>query len=360
MTGVHEAKDRLPPAGVLPAPEFQLGLMPGLSALPRLAAAVKQDGNPDLLAVRAEFESCNGTIVNSYFAPNSCACALLVKQQGTTNEDGESEPEQRRLLIWIDRRDVAMRHPPFMNALWRTFWLARRTEHEAKNVLTRRTRNLCLDMLFDVAVILLGTVDSATSTDKPATEPLQRATAIADDDLDRIEQFADRGAIHRTFRHYLLGLPVGLLLLAIPIFVTEQLLPIAEQEQHLVTFCLIGGGIGAMTSVMVRITRGQRLSVDVNQGGFVTFLAGMFRPVIGAVFGVAFYFLLEGGLIPIATDDNRAHFYGGLSFIAGFTERWAQDMIVRSAPVAPSPVTTAGRSRPDTGPRTSDSGKPAR
>ena len=31
-------------------------------------------------------------------------------------------------------------------------------------------------------------------------------------------------------------------------------------------------------------------------------------------------------------------FYAGLAFLAGFSERWAQDTILRSTPVSPSEV----------------------
>ena len=62
---------------------------------------------------------------------------------------------------------------------------------------------------------------------------------------------------------------------------------------------------------------------------------------MGAVFGVALYALVIGGLLPLDTDPQVAHFFGGLSFLAGFSERWAQDTIIRSAPIAPSPATSA-------------------
>ena len=72
----------------------------------------------------------------------------------------------------------------------------------------------------------------------------------------------------------------------------------------------------------------------------------MFRPLVGATFGVALYVLVIGGLLPLASNSQTAaHFFGGLSFLAGFSERWAQDTIVRSAPIAPSPATTVKTER---------------
>jgi hypothetical protein len=45
-----------------------------------------------------------------------------------------------------------------------------------------------------------------------------------------------------------------------------------------------------------------------------------------------------GGLIPLDVTDERLLFFAGLAFLAGFSERWAQDTILRSAPIAPSPL----------------------
>ena len=55
--------------------------------------------------------------------------------------------------------------------------------------------------------------------------------------------------------------------------------------------------------------------------------------MIGASFGAAIYFLVAGSLMPIAVPAEAAklpYFYAGLAFIAGFSERWAQDMLVKT------------------------------
>lgn len=347
MAGIPSLMKRRTPADTASTAASMRGSMPGLSALPQLAVAVKSGDEKALRDAKETFEGSNGRITNSYFSAHTDACALLVERPSRAGELSDGSKQIQVLLLWMDRRDIAMQHLPFIAAYWRTIGLARRIEHESSDVLTRRTRNLCLDMLFDVAVSLLGVVDSVASRDGSGVDALRETATVAAVNLDSIERFAERGAIHRTFRHYLSGLPAGALLLAAPLFAVEQLLPITESAQHLIALCITGGGIGAMTSVMVRVTRGQQLSVDVHQGGVVTFLAGMFRPMVGAIFSVALYTLLEGGLLPIVVEERAAQFYGGLSFLAGFSERWAQDMIVRSTPIAPSPATAAGHPSSD-------------
>lgn len=328
-------------------------LPPGLASLREFAVAAKnKDGNA-LHAIATSFEKCNQDIENSYVTPEIGACVLLVteKQRSRWRQLTRS-PRRRQVLVWIDRRDIVMREPRFTHELWRTLWLARRAEGASASMLSRQTRNLVVNMLFTMAAFLLGALDvaavasDAKSSDENILVPLQQAATTADAELDRIEEYLERSAIHKTFRHYLLGLPAGAALLALPIFVVAQLLPLSSQPTLLITICIIGGGLGAITSVMVRITRGQKLEVDIHQGRTVTFFAGMFRPLVGAIFGVALYVLVIGGLLPLAPNQQAvAHFFGGLSFLAGFSERWAQDTIIRSAPIAPSPATAVDDKR---------------
>jgi hypothetical protein len=107
---------------------------------------------------------------------------------------------------------------------------------------------------------------------------------------------------------------------------------------HQIALCLAFGAVGAAISVMIRITRRQGLDVDIEQGWFVTTLAGVFRSIIGAVLGAALFILIGGGLIPLPNPmgSSIVFFYTGLAFLAGFSERWTQDTIVHSAPRTPN------------------------
>ena len=262
-------------------------------------------------------------------------------------------------MVWIGRRDLAMREPRFTRELWHTLLLARQAEGASGTTISERTRDLVVDMVYTVALFLLGALDVAAAVEKNAKKsaddaeksvesilaPLKQAADNAAAKLNYIEEYLRKAALRKTFRYYLLGLPFGAALLALPIFAVVRLLPLANQPKLLISICIIGGGLGAITSVMIRITRGQKLEVDIDQGRGVTFVAGMFRPLVGATFGVALYVLVVGGLLPLSPDPQAAHFFGGLSFLAGFSERWAQDTILRSQPIAPSPTTTTSAGR---------------
>jgi hypothetical protein len=109
----------------------------------------------------------------------------------------------------------------------------------------------------------------------------------------------------------------------------------------------LAAGLGAFVSVLARMTRGQ-LQLSYESGRTIMRLLGLIRPLLGALFGAAIYVLLSGGLLTLAPPDTgmraQIFFYVGIAFVAGFSERFAQDMVARApaavvaqAPAAPGP-----------------------
>lgn len=76
------------------------------------------------------------------------------------------------------------------------------------------------------------------------------------------------------------------------------------------------------------------LEVDSQQGRSLVYLGASVRPLTGALFGGIVAALFLSGLLPISvpdTDPERFCFLGVLSFIAGFSERWAPDLLQSTA-----------------------------
>jgi hypothetical protein len=148
---------------------------------------------------------------------------------------------------------------------------------------------------------------------------------------------------------YLGGLALGLVILSplslVPLFGHSS----ASVAANLIVdagACAVAGAAGALVSVLTRLTS-ESLRLDFRLGSGMLFLLGFARPIIGAVLALAVYWATVGGIVPLAPPDMpdpRFAFFIAIGFIAGFSERYAQDiLLVRAQPAAepppaPSPV----------------------
>lgn len=110
----------------------------------------------------------------------------------------------------------------------------------------------------------------------------------------------------------------------------------ARLSWHLFAIAATTGALGAMVSVMLRVAN-QPLTINYGAGRGLIRLGGVFRPVVGAVFGLVFFVLINAGLLQVVAAPHemgsRAFFVAAICFAAGFSERRAQDVIVRALPV---------------------------
>ena len=97
------------------------------------------------------------------------------------------------------------------------------------------------------------------------------------------------------------------------------------QDSQTFFVCFVSGAIGAFISVLMRMSSNS-FKVDYEVGRSTIRRLGSFRPFIGAVFGVALYFIVLSGLLSIdlstKTEVETFFFLGSLAFLAGFNERW--------------------------------------
>jgi hypothetical protein len=314
-------------------------------------------GRPDFGRVKREYARSYGDIRESFLGTNVRAAAMLVRPPGPMARLRSS----RKIRLHYDGLQAAAVQPEFEAAIWR----ARSMERQSELILGGRSRKVLVEMLFAVLIYLLNVLDSVTP---PTPGPdgsmrgdrhvrVQSALKSVKEELDRLEAFAADAARKAALRWYLYGLPLGAVAGASLIYAADGLsFVIAEVPAGMVRVCFGCGAVGAVVSVMIRITRGQRLVVDSDQANIVTLLAGSFRPLIGAVFGLALYVFVVSGLVPLTVpgkDPKESLFFAGLAFLAGFSERWAQDTILQSAPVASRSTSANGHTRTDNDPGTS-------
>ena len=303
-----------------------------------IAEARQQRSRPSFTTLRKNFQNHNGTIVEEYFSRHVHAGALLVKER----DHGLLKRYNYKIHLAYDSSYA----DPTFNERLRTI---RREERQSEILLTGRTRHILVQTAFTLIVYLLNTIDcpSEFRQQKDYKDRCAAAVQSVARDLRQIEQFTRTAAQRSALWYYLWGLPAGAVFgvaLVIAVFESDTVYTLANPR--LVAAYLASGAVGAIISVMVRVNRGTTLEVDFNRGRAVTILAGGFRPVIGAVFGGVLYVLVVGGILPLQVtqvsnlavppDLRAAFFFLGLSFLAGFSERWAQDTIVNSAPKFPS------------------------
>ena len=162
------------------------------------------------------------------------------------------------------------------------------------------------------------------------------------------------GAVTTARFRYLGGVALGLLLVSpvsLGLLLRQSENTTGETLVLNAVACAIAGAAGAQVSVLTRVTN-ESLRLDYHIGGRMLVVLGLARPVIGAVLALALYWATVGGVVPLAppggggtaalpgTDDARFAFFIAIGFIAGFSERYAQDMLLIRAPQQPEPSAT--------------------
>ena len=271
----------------------------------------------------AEFERRHGEIVSAYWCSHVESAVALT--------------HKRRLLPWA--RPISTFHresdwatqnsPDIARELHRCDELAVR----AKTVLTGVRQLIGMQLVMASAAHLLSLVDARAAHDDEA----KNAAALEQerDALTRAETYYSDAANGQAQVVYFAGMAAVSLVLGVVAAVwlaIEWAAPVAA---------LMAGALGAVVSVIQRINTGKfTLEYDVGRP-YAMFLGGL-RPLIGGAFALVISFAFSGGLLhlPIAVGESDSHRRLALlvlSFLAGFSERWAQDTLAAVVPVGSDP-----------------------
>lgn len=196
----------------------------------------------------------------------------------------------------------------------------------------RRAYELCTSLFSAINLEKLrrGEQGPASPERQPSAEFEKRVEMVAPEIAEaetKFDRAAQRYARGRYGQGMVLGVTsIGLLCCA---------MAVAFDVHHVPAWygvAPLAGGVGATVSVLQRMATGKlKLEYDAGDGTLLTL--GAVRPVIGAIFGTVLFCAVEGGWL--SAVDVKAHhelaFYAVLGFLAGFNERFAQDMLVASA-----------------------------
>lgn len=291
-----------------------------------LIEAYREPGRRRFAQLRAAYETGQGKIVEEYYANNFPAALLLVAKEQRTPK-GAKEVVYKTRLFYDPRQSTTDFDDVFRSA--------RRVERKYSVLLGGQTQEILAQGIYTTAVALLSVLDAMVDSEQKR-ERVTAAVASARKEIRQIEQNARDAALDRALVRYLGGLAVGVVA-ATAVAVAVHFLPLRVEMESQLVICVVSGAIGAILSVMTRTANRQKVRVSLDQGSLVIILSGCFRLIIGAVFGAAMFVLVRAGLLPLAVPGSGEQvtlFFAGLAFLAGFSERRAQDAIVRTLPGA--------------------------
>lgn len=157
--------------------------------------------------------------------------------------------------------------------------------------------------------------------------------------LQDVRAFYAKAAPKRARLRYLAGVAAGVAVTVALAGLLFLLLwgshVVSVQDRGEIVAIWIAGAIGAVVSVMQRVSS-DSLELHHEAGRSELFLLGAIRPLLGAAVAVALYSLFAGGILDFAMPDganNELYYFAGVGFLSGFSERFAQDMLVRTSTV---------------------------
>jgi len=278
--------------------------------------------------VRALFEAEHGKIVDDYWSDGEPAgLALCCKRlrfgrlewslhRAMGNLAG-GRPEYSPLLLRIARHSV-----------------------RANSLLRGMTQRMATANLFALSRDIMASLE-AEGSDPSDVEPYKR-------DLEELTHFTGEAGKRAARVVYVKGLLCGALVLGALASVLAYLfssVSVPDVDSTLFVGCLVAGSLGAVMSVLIRLS-GDSLEVDHQFGREYLVSLACVRPFIGAVFALVLYFAVKADLLQqqVNVPDHGAGefaFYVTLAFVIGFSERFAKQ-IVRTAETGAGGVTSAG------------------
>jgi hypothetical protein len=303
----------------------RLGWLP-FEELVQAHAAWRHDPNeetePAYRTTLASFERACGEIVDSYWCMKvPSAVALTEKRQaGWWRRIAHLAPELDFHLAtdWATKDE-----PAVAELLHKCDDLAIRISR----ILRGPTRAIAMRLVTSSASHVLSLVDRPAEHRHPADR--QQAIAYEREQVAKTERYYDEVGLRQAQLVYLVGMIGGAILigaLAWGIWATT-----GRDFSTRIVLAIVMGAAGAVLSVMQRMTnRKQGFELDYELGRTPLVVFGIFRPLLGAAFGLVLYAAIASGVVNLKladTGNTQTYFYALLSFAAGWSERLAKDVL---------------------------------
>jgi hypothetical protein len=274
-------------------------------------------------ATLKEFEDEHGKLLDVYWSTTcASAVAVTIKRAPLPLHLLGKDPALRfhRATEWVMKEA-----PQVADVMQKCDTLAIRSSE----VLRGTSERIALQRIFNVASHLLGFLDRTEA--KPADVELRHMTESQTRELKQVRDYYFRAGANAGRIVYFWGMMIGLLSMAVlapVIWLIMRGFDVSTAQLKTFFACYAAGAVGAVVSVMQRMSKADSFKLDFEVGRPALRRIGGFRPQIGAVFGVVTYFVLESGMLNISTDGReRFFYYGTLAFVAGFSERWTKVLL---------------------------------
>jgi hypothetical protein len=201
-----------------------------------------------------------------------------------------------------------------------------KVHYHALEYLTPKPRKICMRMTFNVITTLLGTLDSRAARGQRASafESSYDDQRTLERELANTENYYLTSAQRTARLEYLSGVLFGVPLAAAGAFAIYKL----DWAPRELAICFAAGALGALVSVMERLTT-NKLVLNHEVGKAALRITGTIRPFFGALFGLAVFVFISGDVFDVQVPDGEAqrYFFAAIAFLAGFSERFARDVV---------------------------------
>jgi hypothetical protein len=288
----------------------------------------------------AEFLAQEGELQNVYWATRRPSSVAL------TMRDGRSR--LHRVTDWLvrERRVADLMHQSDTLAI------------KVTEVLRGASQRIAMQWLYAFQSHLLGFIERTQG--RASDQELAAFVTTREQELLQIEAYYARSGEKACRITYFWGMMFGVLcdgslalVLALLLWWRGWFGHGHELAMETFFICYVAGGLGAIISVLMRMSS-DKFRVDYEIGTTTIVRLGSFRPFIGAVFGIAVYFLIRSGIPRVTLPTNRAEqffFFAIVAFLAGFNERWTNVLFGQAertiAASLGGKVGTAGEPEPD-------------
>jgi hypothetical protein len=286
-----------------------------------------------------QFERDEGQILDAYWCVRrSSAVAVTEKRQSRWEKIiGEQRVRLHRLSNWMMPR----------NAQKLDLLLHECDEFAIKSeeILRGAPKRIALRSIYEVESAVLGFLERTGG--KPTVAEVDEFVGSVNRGMHAARECYANAADKVARMVYVSGLFAGVgamlpvsILAAVGLWIFGAFHP---DEAGTQTFfaCLTAGALGAFVSVLSRMASPAKFDLDPEVGRRAIFYLGAYRPLVGAIFGLSLYFLLQSNLLQVQPTNEFPTFIVA-AFLGGFSERFVKVMLhsaEKTVGGAPSPPT---------------------